>query len=149
TDAKVYGDRYLNVTWNYDGVPYRVGVRKYLANDKGLCSRIVHTRKAHGWLLGAIRKDFGAQQQFTVTVNGVMKSFDVKDEIEATFFGKASPDQIAQTCWLLTHYDFITQQAPGHQCKQPPNRTAQAQVYADYYLGVDCSGFVNNYHGRP
>ncbi len=59
--------------------------------------------------------------------------------LRRVFLGKGSPRDIALALSLLAHSGLVARHHPGSAEK------VALQQYADRYMGVDCSGFVNNY----
>ena len=149
--ATAYMERYLNVEWKYANQDYAVRVGKYLialADDSEQAERYVGAQRARQRLLEQIRLELKlaapGNVPHTFRIEG--RTFWLSD-LEAGFRGKASPGMLARVLWLATHYQFIRRQdpAPPPAHKVPPTF---AQNYADWYLGTDCSGFVNSFEGR-
>lgn len=145
--ASDYMGRYLKITWTYDLCPYAASVQKYLTNLKNnpnYKSRIQGAQIAYQRLLQEIEHEIGKPIRGTFSIQ--KRAFSSGD-LEASFRGKASPAMLEKTLWLATHFQFIQQKHPP-KTKHHSVPATDAQSYADWYLGVDCSGFVNNFLGR-
>jgi hypothetical protein len=148
-DPKGFAELYHRVTWTHDTIPYEVAVSKYLSRNKDTCDpkRFAGAQKMRARLLADLKKDEnegvvreGARFHFTDHDH-----FVTLDAINHTFEGTATPEEIRQTLWLATHYGHIK-----HANAKPDRlkKTAcAAQQFADWYLGMDCTGFVGAFLG--
>jgi hypothetical protein len=68
--------------------------------------------------------------------------FIKRSTIDDSFAGRATPDELKQTLWLATYYGYIVR--PG---KAGEPKKSSAQDFADWYLGMDCNGFVSAFFG--
>lgn len=151
-----FADLYLTkLKWTYRTKTMSASVRKYLAMDSAICDqrKITGSQKMKSMLMEAIKnapdiKQMGDSFQIENKdpKTPLEKSIIPKDHIDKTFRGKASPSQIKDVLWLATHLKFIISDPADP--KEPGREAAQPQQFADWYLGMDCSGFANNYLGR-
>jgi hypothetical protein len=142
-----YADKYLKLTWQYDKTTFQASIRKYLAMDPEICDagKIKGSKTAQGWILKALKSDPDVTMtKSEIQIKSLKKSVSM-DGFEKTFHGKASPGQIADTLWLATHLKFIT--AGPKDPTVEGREAARPQDFADWYLGMDCSGFANNFLG--
>ncbi|HEX5717882.1 MAG TPA: hypothetical protein VF179_17115 [Thermoanaerobaculia bacterium] len=144
---EAYADKYLNLTWEYDKKSFQVAIRKYLAIDAKYCdqTKIDGSADAKQWLLDAIKAAPDVQMADGIIQVTTLKKIIPFEHIEKTFKGTASPSRIANTLWLATHLKFITVSPTDPTIAG--REAARPQDYADWYLGMDCRGFANNYLG--
>lgn len=150
-----FANRYLNLTWSYRNKVIHASVHKYLAMDADICDqrKITGSKKMKSMLMDAIKTAPDIKQtgdSFQIENKDpktpLEKTVIPQDHIDKTFRGKASPDQIEDVLWLATHLKFIAAD-PGEP-KVEGREAAPPQKFADWYLGMDCSGFASNYLGR-
>lgn len=144
--ADQYADDYLNVEWDFEGVRLHASVRKYLAMDSSICdaSRIRGAKAAHKMLLEAADKSESVEKQggafLAKTKDGNI--LVPANSLESAFRGKGTPSDLKQILQLATVLGQIVadpaKASKGH---------ALPQDYADWYLGMDCSGFAFNFLG--
>jgi hypothetical protein len=152
TDVRDYLRRYLNITWVYDGLAYIIRVDQYLNAD----GPRYRDKSVKAWEalwdaapdeLRQAKEEGKPKFKDRFTLAGAPYLFE-NFGIWCTFRGKASPDTIKATCWLAMHWGLIEQRKPSQQEPPPGFEVVPPQEFADNYLGTDCSGFVNCFHGR-
>ena len=147
TDPKRFAGLYGAIGWTLgNDPPYEVSVRKYLSLNPGVCDpdRIAGAKKAKAFLLEDLESDSNAVQE------GERYRIDRDDgtqyisltAINKSFAGSAKPEELRQTLWLATHQGHIVAKVT----KKKP-KTSTARDFADWYLGMDCTGFAAAFLG--
>jgi hypothetical protein len=143
-----YMTRFLPISWDYENQTYRASVKKYLIAKRDTeehADRITGAEKARKRLEEEIKRELGAALvPSSFKIHGM--TFNASD-LEASFRGKGSPAMLKRVLLLATHFQFIRQPNPKVP-KHHPYPPTDAQTFADWYLGTDCSGFVNNFLGH-
>jgi hypothetical protein len=130
-----YLARYRDLAgWLSETEVFAVGILKYLVNDGN--TRAKGAAVARGRILKKLDDEYGMREQYTV--DGYAFS---REHVKRVSWGKASPNQILDTYWLAYRYGLVT--ADG----DPKPKVPSPQQYADWYTGLDCNGFVDNYFG--
>lgn len=144
TDPKAFAKEYLEkISWKHDGETFFASVRKYLSQnvEAGDRRKIKGSRTAKGWLL----EDLGDEEKATQEGERYQladSTFIRKSTIDDAFAGRATPDQLRQVLWLATYFGYIV---AAEKAGKPKKCTAQQ--FADWYLGMDCTGFVSAFFG--
>jgi len=143
TDPQAFAKRYHQITWIHDNHQFSASVRKYLSENAGVCDaeRIKGAQTAKGWLLEDLKDEEKAIREGKRYRVG-KSSFISEETIEDSFAGRATPDQLKQTLWLATCFAYIV---TADEAGKPKKSTAQQ--FADWYLGMDCTGFVSAFFG--
>jgi hypothetical protein len=143
TDPKAFAKRYHQITWTHDKHQFSASVRKYLSENASVCDaeRIKGAQTAKGWLLEDLKDEEKATREGKrYRVGG--SSFISDETIEDSFAGRATPDELKQTLWLATCFGYIVRPEESGKPKK-----STAQQFADWYLGMDCTGFVSAFFG--
>jgi len=143
TDPKGFAQLYHGITWSLGTDTYEVEVRKYLSLNPGVCdpNRIAGVKKAKGFLLRDLQKDKQAVREGDRYRINTAQSVSLT-AIEKSFGGSATPGELKQTLWLATYQGHIV---PTITTRKP--ETSTAENFADWYLGMDCTGFAAAFLG--
>jgi hypothetical protein len=144
TDPKSFAQLYHAVTWSLGTDNYEVEVRKYLSLNPGVCdaNRIAGVKKAKSFLLRDLQKDKQAVREgnrYRITAPEHSVSLTA---IDKSFAGSATPDELKQTLWLATYQGHIVPTVTTRKAE-----TSTAEDFADWYLGMDCTGFAAAFLG--
>lgn len=144
TDPKRFAQLYHAIAWSLGTDIYKVEVRKYLSLNPGVCDpkRIDGVQKAKSFLLRDLQKDKQAIREgnwYRIQAHDRHVSLTA---IDNSFAGRATPDELKQTLWLATYQGHIV---PTVTTRKP--ETSTAKDFADWYLGMDCTGFVQAFLG--
>jgi len=142
TDPAAFAGEYHDITWTHKGT-FSASVLKYLSQNAEACdkNKIRGSRTAKGWLL----EDLGDEEKATQEGEKYRLAdfkFIKRSTIDDAFAGRATPDQLKQTLWLATYFGYIV---AADKAGKPKKCTAQH--FADWYLGMDCTGFVSAFFG--
>lgn len=142
-DPREFAKRYYNISWTNAENSFSASVRKYLSENAGVCDadRIQGAQEAKGWLLEDLQNEAKAIQEgrrYRVTES----RFIDKATIDDSFAGRATPGELKQTLSLATYLGYIVRPEETGEA-----RTSTAQDFADWYLGMDCTGFVSAFFG--
>ncbi len=142
TDPKEFADEYHDITWTHNGT-FSASVRKYLSQNAEACDKekIKGAKTAKGWLLA----DLGDEEKATQEGERYRLAdgtFIKRSTIDDAFAGRATPGQLKQSLWLATYFGYIVK---PEEVGEP--QTCTAQKFADWYLGMDCTGFVSAFFG--
>jgi hypothetical protein len=142
TDPTAFANDYHNITWTQNGT-FSASVRKYLSQNAEACDKekIKGAKTAKTWLL----EDLGDEEKATQEGERYRladSKFIKRSTIDDAFAGRATPDQLKQTLWLATYFGYIVTADKAGKSKK-----CTAQQFADWYLGMDCTGFVSAFFG--
>jgi hypothetical protein len=140
-DPKGFAQLYHKITWHYDKDHYQVDVRKYLSLNPHVCdpNRIGGAKTARSWLISDLKEQ--AEEQGKRYLIKEPARFINLGAIENSFAGSATPDELEQTLWLATHLGYIVRNYTHEE------KTCTADKFADWYLGMDCTGFARAFLG--
>jgi hypothetical protein len=132
---KDYLARYREVAGSLNQTDvFSVGVLKYLSNDGN--TRAKGANVASRRIIKKLDAEFGKSEQYIVDGYAFYR-----EHVKRVGWGKASPYQILDTFWLAYRYGLVT------ASWDPKPTVPSPQQYADWYTGLDCNGYVDNYFG--
>ena len=143
TDPKAFAKDYHHIHWEYGNHQFSASVHKYLSENAGVCDqdRIDGAQEAKSRLLKDLQDEEKATQEGErYRIPG--PKFIKRSTLDDSFAGRATPDELKQTLWLATYLGYIVK---PEEAGKP--RTSTAQKFADWYLGMDCTGFVSAFFG--
>lgn len=142
-DPREFARKYHAISWTHAGHTFSASVRKYLSENAEVCDpeRIRGAQIAKGRLLEELKNEEKAIQEGKRYRVGGSRLID-SSTIDASFAGRATPGELKQTLWLATYLGYVVR---PEDTGEP--QTCTAQDFADWYLGMDCTGFVSAFLG--
>lgn len=142
-NPKSYAQLYHKITWSYGTEHFEVNVRKYLSLNPGVCdpNRIAGVKKAKSFILRDLKQDKKTSLAGNRCHIKEPEQYVSLTAIDKSFAGSATPEELRQTLWLATHQGHIVTKPTGKA------ETSTAKDFADWYLGMDCTGFAAAFLG--
>lgn len=143
---QAFAKEYHPIKCLYRKITYVADVYRYLsknirAGDKG---RFKGAQDAKAFILRDLKKDDAVLQEgmrFRVG-EGADRAYVTAAAIKNAFEGTATPNELSQVLWLAAYQGHVVSEL---KVRKPEVSTAQD--FADWYLGMDCTGFVGAYFG--
>lgn len=143
---QAFAKEYRPVKCMYRKITYVADVYRYLSKNTGAGDekRLEGAQAAKAFILRDLENDDGVLregQRYRVG-EGADRAYVTASAIENAFQGTATPNELSQVLWLAAYQGHIVSEV---KVKKPEVSTAQD--FADWYLGMDCTGFVGAYFG--
>lgn len=137
-----YLKRYHSMIVQLDDSMQYMKLRKYVSGSSGaawdartpIINGLIAETKAAGKPASWVSSSF-------FVADGVIEYEIPALNIIHAYTGKGSPSEISDAVWMAHRFGQIINP------KKPKASAVPLQTYADYYLGLDCNGFVGNYFG--